>query len=504
MRKRDKTPGGFRVREIRLDTTEQPGGSPGRVDREDRSRNTELVIVTYLFVLLFALLIGTVVWINTIGHGSLVSNVNNTKKDSSADKVIRGSIVTENGTQLAVTNVDADGRESRYYPYGQMFSHVVGYATNGKGGLEASMNNDLLSTHSSLMSQLRSEENSEKLHGDNVIVTLDPKLQEAAWYALGSNRGAVVVMEPDSGKILAMVSKPDFDPNTISQEWESMVADTANSALLNRASQGRYPPGSTFKILTTLAYLREHPTDFESFSYDCTGSLTRGDVTINCYNWEVHGPEDLEGAFAHSCNTAYANIGLGLDNAKFRNVAESFCFNSTLPTTFPHSESIFRLTSGSPEEEQMTTAIGQGDTLVTPLHMCMIASTVANGGIMMKPYCVSRVETYDGEVVEETKPAIYKELMSADEAQVLTRYMKATVSYGTAQELGWGWYSSAGKTGSAEYETNGTTGTHSWFVGFSNPDDPDLAIAVIAEDGGTGSETAVPIAHAVFDAWYSY
>ena len=496
MRKKEKGQGTFRVREIRLDTQEQPQGPA------DRTRNTELVIITYVFVLLFALLVGTMVWLNTVKHTALVQNVNNTKKDSAADRIIRGSIVTEEGAELAVTNVDADGRETRYYPYGQMFAHVVGYASNGKGGLEASMNYDLLSTHSSLLSQLRSEESIEKVHGDSVVTTFNPVLQEAAYYALGSNRGAVVVMEPDSGKILAMVSKPDFDPNTISQEWESMMADSASSALLNRACQGRYPPGSTFKILTALGYLRAHPTDWNNYYYDCQGAMSRGDITINCYNWEVHGGEDLEGAFAHSCNTAFASIGLELDNAQFKSLAESFCFNTSLPTSLPHSQSVFRLEAGSSEEEQMTTAIGQGNTLVTPLHMCMIASCVANGGIMMKPYCVSRIQTYDGETVSETTPSIYKELMSADEAQILTQFMKATVNYGTAQELGWGWYSAAGKTGSAEYETEGATGTHSWFVGFSNVDDPDLAIAVIAEDGGTGSATAVPIARAVFDAWY--
>jgi peptidoglycan glycosyltransferase len=151
----------------------------------------------------------------------------------------------------------------------------------------------------------------------------------------------------------------------------------------------------------------------------------------------------------------------------------------------------------------MTTAIGQGNTLVTPLHMALITATIANGGVMMKPYLVDRVQTYDGDVVSKTSPSKYKRLMTADEAEVLTEYMTETVQSGTATELSWYNYTVAGKTGSAEYSANGYDGTHSWFVGFSNVENPDLVVVVIAEDGGTGSSTAVPIAAQVFQTYYS-
>jgi peptidoglycan glycosyltransferase len=134
--------------------------------------------------------------------------------------------------------------------------------------------------------------------------------------------------------------------------------------------------------------------------------------------------------------------------------------------------------------------------------MALITATVANGGIMMKPYVVSRVESSDGNVIRETNPEIYDELMTLEEAEILSGYMHETVLTGTGTALSWNSYSVAGKTGSAEYETGGVTGTHSWFVGFSNVDDPDIVVAVIAEDGGTGSSTAVPIAQSVFDAYY--
>lgn len=150
----------------------------------------------------------------------------------------------------------------------------------------------------------------------------------------------------------------------------------------------------------------------------------------------------------------------------------------------------------------MTTAIGQGNTLVTPLHMALITSTIANGGIMMRPYYVDHIETYDGDLVSQEDPQQYKKIMTPDEAAVLTSYMEQTAQTGTAAALSGNGYTVAGKTGSAEYEKDGATGTHSWFCGFADTKTPDIAVAVIAEDGGTGSETAVPIAKQIFDAYY--
>lgn len=226
-------------------------------------------------------------------------------------------------------------------------------------------------------------------------------------------------------------------------------------------------------------------------------------MTINCYNNNAHGEEDLKGAFAHSCNTAFAKIGLSLDNDDFHSMCEGFLFNKSLPTTLQHSTSQFVLDGDSSDGEEMTTAIGQGNTLVTPLHMALITATVANGGIMMKPYLVDHVEASDGSMVTKNSPSKYKRLMTTEEARIITDFMKETVASGTATALNSYGFTAAGKTGSAEYGANGTEGTHSWFVGFSNVDDPDLVVAVIAEDGGTGSQTAVPIAASVFQAYYS-
>lgn len=483
-----------RVKEVYFEQEPEPVTGKGR--------NTELGIVTYTFVLIFLVMIGYLVYLNVWKAEELNSSVYNTKQDANTEKYIRGSILSSDGSILAKTTVTESGEEIREYPYANVFSHIIGYSSNGKSGLEASCNYDLLTSHASVLSQIRTEENDEKMQGDSIVVTLNAQLQSVAYQALGSYKGAVVAIEPDTGKILAMVSKPDYDPNQIEEIWESLITDSSSSVLLNRATQGLYPPGSTFKILTALAYMRQQPGAYRSYLYDCTSQLTVNDVTINCYNNKVHGQEELQTAFARSCNTAFAQLGMELDNEDFRSMCEEFLFNKSLPTTMQHSTSQFALDSDSSYGEQMTTAIGQGNTLVTPLHMALITATVANGGVMMKPYCVDRIETVDGDIVSKTNPAKYKRLMTTEEARIIGDYMEATVSGGTGEALSWYNFTAAGKTGSAEYVSNGYEGTHSWFVGYCNVDNPDLVVAVIAEDGGTGSETAVPIAAQIFQAYY--
>lgn len=483
---------------------------PSQTPPSKKKRNRIYGRVAYIFSALFLSLVGYLVYFNLELADGLRSNPNNTKADEQKQYVVRGSIYTADGEIAAGTNVDTEGNEERIYPFGSLFAHVVGYTTNGKAGLEAIYNTDLLTSSTSIIDQVGKEANNEKVRGDTLYMTLDSRIQQAASSALGAYRGAVVVMEPDTGKILAMVSKPDFNPNEMAERWEYLIAEDSQSPLLNRATQGLYPPGSTFKIVTTLEYLREHPTDYTDYTWNCEGYTSNGDVTIQCYDGEVHGLEDLQGSFQHSCNTSYANLGLSLDLDDFAGLCEDLLFNGDLPTVLSYSSSQFSLNKDSSNGDVMTTSIGQGDTLVSPFHMALIVSAIANDGKLMSPYLVDRIENVQGVTVSETSPTAYGRLMTAEEAGVLTDYMRSVVEGGTASSLWNDWYTVAGKTGSAEYEVDGNTGeeenysTHSWFVGFSNVEDPDIVVSVIAEDGGTGSSAAVPIAGAIFDAYYSY
>ena len=334
--------------------------------------------------------------------------------------------------------------------------------------------------------------------GDTVVSTLNADLQTTAYNSLGDRRGAVVALEPSTGKILALVSKPDFDPNTISENWDTLVNDETNSSLLNRATMGQYPPGSTFKVVTALDYFRTRGS-FNGFSFDCQGSITKENHTIQCYNGEVHGTEDFYTAFANSCNCAFAEIGTELGGVSLLKTSEDLLFNKKLPLT-SYRKSSFTLNGSSGIPLIMQTAIGQGNTLVSPMHMALITSAIANDGLLMKPYLIDKVTNAGGDTIRTTEPTDYKRLMTSNEAALLGKLMEGVVQNGTASALNGRGYTVAGKTGSAEYDENGSS--HSWFIGYSNVDKPDLVVAIIVEGGGTGSEAAVPIAADLFDAYY--
>jgi peptidoglycan glycosyltransferase len=310
-------------------------------------------------------------------------------------------------------------------------------------------------------------------------------------------------MEADTGKILAMVSKPDYDPNDIDKIWESLVNenDEENSSLLNRATQGKYPPGSTFKILTLLEYIRENP-NYKDYTYDCDGKIVVDDSTINCYHNTAHGSEDLLKSFAKSCNSSFANLGLQLDINSLSKLCNKFLFNSSLPYSMVYNKSSFQLTKEDSTYDVMQTMIGQGDTLVSPLHMALITQTIANEGVMMKPYLVDHTENYDGKVVKKYKSVEYSTILTKEEASIMKDFMQDVVEEGTATKLSGQSYTVAGKTGSAEFGTvKGES--HAWFVGFSPVEDSKIVVSVVVEGAGAGSEYAVPIAKKIFDAYYN-
>jgi peptidoglycan glycosyltransferase len=446
-------------------------------------------------------MIGYFIYFQVFQSESIMNSAYNSRLDLYAERVVRGDITSSDGQVLATTAVSEDGSETREYPFGRMFAHVVGYSNNGKGGIESSYNFQMLRSHSFFLTQLINDLKDEKSNGDTVVTTLDYDVQEAAYDALGSNDGAVIVLEVETGKVLAMVSKPDFDPNTLADNWDSIVEDTSSSVLLNRAISGQYPPGSTFKIFTTLEYIHEN-ADYDNYSYECTGVLGIDDNEIHCYHNSVHGVQNLKESFANSCNTSYANIGLGLNINQFQNLCESMLFNQTLPGNIGGKTSSFSLSSADDTGKIMQTAIGQGDTLVSPMHMAIVAAAIANDGVAMEPYLVDHVENDNGVHVKDYKATEYGSLLSASDAAIMQDFMSGVVENGTGSALSGQSYQAAGKTGSAEYNSAGDS--HGWFVGYGSKEGySDIAIAVIVEDGGSGSQSAVPVAKRVFDVYFN-
>ena len=463
--------------------------------------NSCILGITYLMVALFLGLAVYMGYFLQVRSEDVINNSYNARLDRFSDRIVRGKIMAGDGTVLAETQVDADGNETRVYYYGSVFDHAVGYSAKGKTGIEALANFYLLTSHVNLLEQVGNELSGRKNPGDNVYTTLDAELQQAAYAALGDRKGVVIAMEPDTGKVLAMVSKPGYDPNTLLQDWDWLTAGgNGEGQLLNRATQGLYPPGSTFKIVTALEYMREHPGGYRDYQFDCSGVYVNGDYRIKCYHGTAHGHQDFTRSFANSCNGAFSSLGLGLNLGAFRDTAKSLLFNSPLPITgLPYKQSSFQMGPGADTWEILQTSIGQGTTQVTPMHNAMITAAIANGGTLMKPYFLNSVETAGGEEIKKFMPASYGSLMTAGEAEGLTELMRTVVTEGTGSAVRTDAYTVAAKTGSAEFETGKET--HAWFTGFAPVENPKLVVTVLVEEGGSGGKAAAPIARQLFDIY---
>jgi peptidoglycan glycosyltransferase len=470
-----------------------------RTLRKREKANTQILQITYIFVFLFLALIAYMVKFVMFDSSEVISNAYNKRQNSFKEKVIRGKIISSNDKVLAQTVSDANGNEEREYPYGRMFAHVVGFDEKGMSGLENSYNYQLLTSNSNLFMQIKNSLSGEKNTGDDLYTTLDTRLQKAAYEGLGDRKGAVIAIEPDTGRVLAMVSKPDFDPNEIENIW-SQLNESSNSELINRATQGMYAPGSTFKVVTALEYMREHK-NYSSFQYNCTSSIIKNSNKISCYHGIAHGNVNLTQAIAKSCNTAFVELGSNLNRKKFRELAQDLMFNQKIPIDISSKKSSFVVDKKTDKSLMPQTVIGQGQTQITPLNNALIMCAIANEGVIMKPYLADHVENYNGGVIKQYESEEYKEALSKEEADAMKEMLKAVVTDGTGSVLHTSAYTVAGKTGSAEY--NAQKDSHAWFIGMSNVEDPDLVVSVIIEGGGSGGASAAPVAKKVFDSYYN-
>lgn len=332
--------------------------------KRNKIKNKPIIVITYLMVFAYMGLFGYIIYFMQFKAETTIANSRNIRQDSFAETVERGDIITSDGVVIATSSTDEDGKTTRNYPHGNMFAHVVGYEGYGKAGLELQGNFYMLRSHVNIFERLYDEINENKKRGDNIITTVRYDLQEAAYNGLGYCDGAVIAIEPDTGKILCMVSKPDYNPNNIDDVWAYLQTEEGqgSSMLLNRATQGLYAPGSTFKLVTALEYMREYD-NYEDYTYECDSSDIFTGVEIGCIGGSVHGQVDLADSLAFSCNTSFANIGSKLDYGKYRATADELLFNSELPYDGAYNKSYFVIDSDSRADEIPQTAIGQGDTL---------------------------------------------------------------------------------------------------------------------------------------------
>ncbi len=461
----------------------------------------EIIGVMVFFVAVFLGMIVYLSYFVATNEQEMINNSYNSRQEILLAKNYRGSIYSADGAVLAETVFTADGQELRNYPYKNLFSHVVGYSTKGKIGVEEFANYYLINSDIPLTEKVANTTAGLKNPGNNAHTTLNLKMQQAADKALGIYKGAIIVTEVSTGKILTMISKPDFDPNEIVEIWDGLLEDKESSVLMNRATLGLYPPGSTFKMITSLEYIREKEEDYEDYSYNCTGLYKQNGNQIQCFHGMKHGKVDLLKSFAKSCNTSFTNIGMSLDREEFADTLEDLLFGQSLQLDFLTAVSNTPVSMDLSESDMMQVAIGQGTVQMTPIHLNMITAAIANDGVMMRPYTVDHIEDANGVKIKTYKSKEYKRIMSAQESAVLRDMMLEVVENGTATEIyGYG-YSVAGKTGSAEY--NSQRDSHAWFTGFAPAEEPEIAITVIIEGAGSGGDYAAPIARRVLDAYFN-
>jgi len=410
----------------------------------------------------------------------------------------RGRIVARDGTVLAQSN-----GSTRVYPLGAALAHVVGYdsARYGTSGLESTFDAELSAqpTANDPIAQIAAlfhdAQAAPAVAGSTVVTTIDPAVQEELYAALSAYpRGAGVALDPRTGEVLALASVPSFDPGKIDSSFTELAA-SSESPLLDRALDGLYPPGSTFKVFTAAAALDAGTVTMDSVFHD-PGSLKVGDFLVHDNEGEATGTQDLTGAFALSSNVDFAQINLEMGPDTWYEEAGRWGFGQPIDFTLDASRDRLPARDALSPGILAQLGFGQADLLVTPLRMALVAATIASGGAEPRPYLVravrggGREKTLGGSGTLATP-------ITADVAAEVRQMMVAVVREGTGTAAALPDVQVAGKTGTA---TNPAGRSHAWFVAFAPADDPRVAVAIVVENAGYGGAVAAPIARRVIAA----
>lgn len=479
----------------------------------------------YFFIAIFAVLALYLGYLNAIVGPKLSTDPHNRRLAAAEEAVVRGAIHDRSGKVLAEDKV-VNGVKKRVYPRGRETAHLLGFVSQqyGRTGLESVLDGHLLAMDDAgrvqgAIDRLLGRQS----YGYNVTLTVDAGLQKLGLNMLGSRSGAVVALDPRTGAVLAMVSTPSFDPNTIDEtvRTESVVKDgktvqsrvtgydilktrSDTAPLLNRAARGLYPPGSTFKIITGAAALESRQKADKTT--DCKGSITVEGFVLKDNG--VHGPVDFTRAVAESCNSYFGELGLELGRDRVERAARAFGFDimeyddktGALKGSYPVVNGEIPYHPGTLPANKMSaaelssTAIGQGRTQVTPLQMALVAAGIANRGVIMKPFVLDEVTRRSGSVHRKAAPVELTAAVSPETARVLAASMEEAVKNGTASGARVQGIRVAGKTGSAQ---NPHGQTHAWFMGFAPAEDPRIAVAVIVENSGSGGYVSTPVAREI-------
>ncbi len=440
-------------------------------------------MVFWLFVILFIILSASFVKLVIADSQTFISNPFNKRMTLTDSRIKRGSILDSEGKILAESE-KTDDVYIRKYPYKNVLSHAIGYSAFGKAGIENKFNFKLQGVDWEIVQRLSNFANGDEITANNLVLTANADFSKYITEKLGNRKGAVIAMEPATGKILAMVSYNDFNPEDIYETWDALYA-SEHSPLLNRAIQGTFIPGSTFKIVTAVAAIESIP-DLDGYTYECMGEAEFNGNKMVCNNSKAHGKVDFKKAFAVSCNTYFASISQNIPPEKMREVATRFYIDKPYYFDLDYVSGSFTLGNDATTSEMIETAIGQGKTIATPLNMALVTSAVANGGLLMKPYIVDRVETPDGSVKEKYYPKALGQVIAPSIAEEISEMMVECVKTGTGAPAALKTIQAAGKTGTAQ---NPAGDDHSWFVGFAPAEKPKIAFAIVLENSGGGGKS---------------
>jgi penicillin-binding protein A len=471
--------------------------------------NRQIVQLFGLLVVLFAVLVAFTSWWSVFDAQALKEKEANKRPLLEQQQIKRGRILAEDGTVLARSVAKGSGESRRYlrrYPEGALYGHPLGYSFVRQGDSEfEKFHNDELIGDESEFSSILDELRGRNQEGNDIVTSIDPEAQRVALADLeAAGFGAVVAIEPSSGRVKVLASNPPYDPNIVPERLSELNRDPT-SPLLDRATQGQYPPGSTFKVVTAAAGLDSGTIGPET-TIDAPGELdVQGQPLQNDFT-ESFGPIALDTALTNSVNTWFAQLGEQVGEDTLFEYMDAFGFGSTpaidLPEDQVYASGIFdegRLLGRNDPVDLARIAIGQERLAVTPLQMAEVAAAVANGGSLVKPQIWSRVVDPDGRVTDRLDPSEYSQPIDEETAAELTTAMEGVVNEGTGTNAAIAGVPVAGKTGTAETPFNETCGggseeNQAWFIGFAPADDPQIAIAATVEcTTAFGNDVAAPI-----------
>lgn len=486
-------------------------------DTRIRVLNRNIRLLSYTLLALFLGVMSYMIYFQVFMAEDIEAKQGNVRYLAKTNRVLRGNIYDRDGNVLSFSERQDDGTQKRVYSGGTAFSHPLGYASAqyGVAELEKRMQEhltnysfDLTLSARDFLGMLKDPDTyvGEEKYGDNVVTTLDSKLQRAAYNSLGSQYGVVVAMDPSTGEILAMVSTPTYNPSKIDTDYESYRNDT-DGVMVNFANVGLYPPGSSFKVVT-LASALENMGNALGRTFEDNGKIEFADGTVlpNLGN-RAYGTIGLEEALVVSSNVVFGTVAMDIGNAALKKTAEDFGFNEKFSFHDINLEaSRFPELSKSQGGEIAQTGIGQGEVLASPLLMAMITSAIANDGVMMQPRLVSAITSHDGSIRGAFEAKALKIPISKEDSDTIAAFMKEVVDQSSSTNLkNLEKLSAAGKTGSAQYSElvyeEVVSGVHSWFIGFAPYENPKIAVAVIVRGGGSGAGAAAAVAEDVMSTY---